>query len=197
MLKSLFFSNSHADFPAGSASGDERFVVRFLPYLVIILLTVLYNFPSVVPGMGNIRDGDFAMFYLPFRIYSSLQLHAGDLPFRSNALFGGYPIWQDPQFSLLYPVNLLFGLLAPNFANETVIDFYLLVNMLILSVSSVFFYKVGWHFTNWCGCRRLRHLFYSVHRHPQPIPGDVANRVHEYDCRRIPDSIFSWACLEF
>lgn len=141
MLNSLSPSVNKSEISGRFAGRHKHAGYESLPYLVICLLTLIYNFPLLVPGMGNMQGGDFVMFYLPFRIVSSMQLHMGDLPFRAGEIFGGYPIWQDPQFSLLYPINLLFGLLVPNFATETVIDLYMLVNLVVLSLSSVFFIR--------------------------------------------------------
>jgi hypothetical protein len=124
--------------PADIAKG---WLANCFPYIIITVFTVLFYFPLVLPGMGNQPEGDFYRYFVPFRVYTSLQLHAGDIPFRTNALFGGYPIFQDPQFALLYPVNLLFALLVPDMGNETAIDAYMLANLVILSLAAVFFIR--------------------------------------------------------
>ncbi len=108
-------------------------------YFAIVFITLLFYLPYLLPGMGLLAGGDFFAFFAPYRVFTSEQLHAGHVPLRTNQLFGGYSVFQDPQFALLYPVNFLYGLLVPNAGTQTALDFYMLINSLVLSVAALFF----------------------------------------------------------
>lgn len=110
-------------------------------YLAMVLLTVLFYFPLILPGMGLPAGGDFFAFHTPYRIFTSQKLHEGILPLYTHEIFGGYPIFQDPQFALLYPVNLLFGLVVADAGSQAALDAYVLINLVLLSVAALFFMR--------------------------------------------------------
>ncbi len=110
-------------------------------YLTIILLTILFYFPLVLPDMGLPAGGDFFAFHTPYRIYTSQKLHDEIFPLYAHEIFAGYPIFQDPQFALLYPVNLIFGVVVTDAGSQTALDAYMLINLVILSLSAVFFIR--------------------------------------------------------
>lgn len=110
-------------------------------YFAMVLLTVLFYFPLVLPGMGLPAGGDFFAFHTPYRIFTSQKLHEGILPLYAHEIFGGYPVFQDPQFALLYPVNLIFGLLVPDAGSQGALDAYVLINLVLLSLAALFFMR--------------------------------------------------------
>lgn len=110
-------------------------------YWLITLVTVIFHFPLVLPHMGMPPWGDFYSFHAPFRIAMAEAVQQWRMPFLTQAVFGGYPMYSDPQFAFFYPVNLLFALAVSNPNSEIPLDAYVLINLVLLSVSAVFFVR--------------------------------------------------------
>ncbi len=110
-------------------------------YWFLLLLTVVFHYPLLLPDTGMPPWGDFYSFHSPMRIAAAEALHKGDMPFLTQALYGGYPLFSDPQFAFFYPVNFLFSLFVPNPNGEVPLDAYIFINLVVLSLSAVFFVR--------------------------------------------------------
>lgn len=110
-------------------------------YYLILLFTLGFHYPLLLPGMGMPHWGDFYCFHTPMRIATAQALHSGHMPFMTQAIFGGYPLYQDPQFAFFYPVNFLFALFVPNPNAEAPLDAYILINLLLLSAAALYFMR--------------------------------------------------------
>lgn len=129
-------SAANAGLPGGKC--PVGFVCRYWHYIFILIYTVIFHYPLILPGIGMPPWGDFYSYYTPLRIFAALRLHEGDMPFLADGLFAGYQAYSDPPLAFFYPVNFIFSLLVANPSSEAAMDYYILSNLLILSVSSLY-----------------------------------------------------------
>lgn len=70
-------------------------------------------------------DGDAFVQFMPFWAYAAEQWSNGTAPFWTPHIFGGYPLFAEPQASIFHPLKLLFVFLSPLAAlNITVLLYY-------------------------------------------------------------------------
>lgn len=107
-------------------------------YWVMALYTLVYHFPLLWPRIGMPPWGDFYSYYSPLRVFGALRLRAGQMPFLTEGLFGGFQIYADPPMGLFYPINLLYSLFMPAPDSHAAFDYYILINLLVLSFSALY-----------------------------------------------------------
>lgn len=107
-------------------------------YWVMVVYTLVYHFPLLLPRIGMPPWGDFYSYYSPLRVFGALRLRAGQMPFLTDGLFGGFQIYADPPMGLFYPINLLYSLFMPAPDSHAAFDYYILINLLVLSLSALY-----------------------------------------------------------
>lgn len=106
------------------------------PYFALLLFTVAFHFPLLLPGRGISSFNDLACMHAPYRMLASQAVWQGRIPHWTDKLFGGYPILADPQMAFFYPVNLLFAAVQ-NPGSQAIMNLFLLGNLLLLALAGV------------------------------------------------------------
>lgn len=87
-------------------------VVRAVaPFLVIAACTLMLFRDGLIFG-SIFYERDTELFYLPLLRWYLRQLQQGHLPLWMPLIFGGYPLFADGELGMLYPPNVLLGLVA-------------------------------------------------------------------------------------
>src|SRR5687767_6093071 len=87
----------------GAAAGEAA------PFIVVALCTLILFRDGLFLG-SIFFERDTELFYLPLLRWYLEQLHAGQVPLWMPLIFGGYPLFADGELGMLYPPNLLLGL---------------------------------------------------------------------------------------
>ena len=78
--------------------------------LLVILACTLILFRDDLFRGSIVYERDTELFYLPLLRWYLGQLHTGHLPLWIPLIFGGYPLFADGELGMLYPPNVLLGL---------------------------------------------------------------------------------------
>lgn len=122
-------------------------LLKFWPYLIILLLTVLFLGKTLFPQKDQvIYGGDLNDQFYFWKSYLASNLKQGIVPFWNPYSFSGTPFLAHPSTAAFYPLNILFLIFPINSA----FSLYLFVHVLL---GGVFMYRL---------CRRLTDPYSSL-----------------------------------
>ena len=106
-------SGSAAAAPAGPLTRWTRAEIgrELAPLLVLAACTLLLFWDDLFRN-AIFSERDTELFYLPLVRWFLTELRAGHLPLWIPLIFGGYPLFADGEMGMLYPLNVVLGLLA-------------------------------------------------------------------------------------
>lgn len=78
--------------------------------LILAAIAFFYFLPFIIkPDLLLVRDNDLQQQFWPFFYFIKQKLwETHTLPFWNNLILSGTPLLPDPQFSLFYPLNIIF-----------------------------------------------------------------------------------------
>src|SRR5215212_8187545 len=82
-------------------------VLRELLALAVLLGAVVVVFWPMLTGIGVYAESDTFTYFYPVFALLHASLRAGELPFWTPYLFGGFPLFAEGQIGALYPPGLL------------------------------------------------------------------------------------------
>lgn len=88
--------------------------MQFFPYLIILFSTFFYYLPILLnPKILLARGNDLEEVFWPIFYFIKQQIvQTNTIPFWNNMFLSGTPLLPDPQFSLSYPLNIIFILFS-------------------------------------------------------------------------------------
>ncbi|MBI4456936.1 MAG: hypothetical protein HY644_13720 [Acidobacteria bacterium] len=104
--------------------------------ILLLLVTPFIFFFQGTRMQVMLGDGDTFVQFLPFWTYAAKEWANGTPPFWTPYIFGGYPLFAEPQASIFHPLKMLFLILSPLAAmNLTVLLHYSVAGLLAFLVA--------------------------------------------------------------
>src|SRR6266404_5904102 len=118
---------------------------KYLPISLIFITSIIFYLPILIhPNLLLSRNNDLQQQFWPVFYYvreNFLKFH--QIPLWNNLFFAGTPLLPDPQFSPVYPANLLFLILPTSVA----FLIFFLIHTIIASVTSYILARHGFDFS--------------------------------------------------
>lgn len=98
----------------------------FWAVLTLFFSSILF-FYDLLAGRYLLTERDLGPYFIPPRFFWVESIRKGDFPFWNPFQYSGHPFFANPQYAILYPLNILFFLLPFDLASNVIIILHFFV----------------------------------------------------------------------